>query len=126
MILRRKKKSGSQKVLRVFGVFELLIAAFYVYFGMAGESVAEFVSAALYLLAAILLFIAAKDATKAGGAWLITLVDLILSLVELLFALNGESDAIVFIGGGIAIVLNLIAFIAANIVKRQGKQQVEK
>lgn len=115
--------SGSQKVLKVFGVFELLIAAYYVFLGIMGENVAAFVSAALYLLAAILLFMAAKDATKAGGAWLITLVDLILSIVEGVFAMSGGADGSFFIGCGIAIVLNLIAFIAANNVKRQGKQQ---
>lgn len=38
--------SGSQKVLRVFGVFELLIAAYYVYLGFAGEGFAALVSAA--------------------------------------------------------------------------------
>lgn len=85
--------SGSQKVLKVFSIFEVLIAAYYVYLGIAGETITSFVSAALYLVAAVLLFVAAKDATKAGG---------------------------------IAIVLNLIAFIAANNVKRQGKQQAGK
>ena len=118
--------SGSQKVLKVFSIFEVLIAAYYVYLGITGETITSFVSAALYLVAAFLLFVAAKDATKAGGAWLITLVDLVLSLVELVFALTGGADGPVFVGGGIAIVLNLIAFIAANNVKRQGKQQVGK
>ena len=115
--------SGSQKVLKVFGVLELLIAVYYAYLGIAGESAASFVSAALYLLAGILLLAAAKDAKKAGGAWLITLVDLILSIAELGLGLSGGADGSLFIGCGIAIVLNLIAFIAANNVKRQGKQQ---
>lgn len=115
--------SGSQKVLKVFGVFELLIAVFYVILGISGGYPSAFVSAALYLLAGFLLFVAAKDATKAGGAWLITLIDLILSIFELVFAVTGGGDAGIFIGCGVAIVLNLIAFIAANNVKRQGKQQ---
>ena len=63
----------------------------------------------------------AKDAKKAGGAWLITLVDLILSIAELGLGLSGGADGSLFIGCGIAIVLNLIAFIAANNVKKQGK-----
>lgn len=114
--------SKSQKVLKVFAVFEVLIAAYYVYLGIASGNVAAFVSVALYLLAAFLLFAAAKDATKAKGAWLITLVDLVLSILELVFAISGDGDVSVFAAGGIAVVLNLIAFIAANNVKRQGKQ----
>ena len=114
--------SGSQKVLKVFGVLELLIGVYYVVLGISGEYAAAFVSAALYLLAGFLLLAAAKDATKAGGAWLITLVDLILSIADLGFALGGGADEIVFISACVAIVLNLIAFIAANNVKRQGKQ----
>ena len=90
------------------------------YLGVAGENAASFVSAALYLLAGIVLLAAAKDAKKAGGAWLITLVDLILSVVELVFALSGGADGSTFIACIVAIVLNLIAFIAANNVKKQG------
>lgn len=115
--------SGSQKLLKVFGVFELLIAVYYVFLGITDGNVAAFGSAALYLVAAFLLFAAAKDATKAGGAWLITLVDLVLSIVELVLAVSGGADEIALVGGSIATVLNLIAFIAANNVKRQGKRQ---
>ena len=112
--------SRSQKVLNVFGILELLVAAYYAYLGIVGGSAASFVSAALYLLAGILLLAAAKDAKKAGGAWLITLVDLILSIAEFGFALSGGADGSVFIGCIVAIVLNLIAFIAANNVRKQG------
>ena len=81
-------------MLKVFGVLELLIAVYYAYLGIAGESAASlFVSAALYLLAGILLLAAAKDAKKAGGAWLITLVDLILSIAELGLGLSGGVDS---------------------------------
>ena len=47
--------SGSQKVLKVFSIFEVLIAAYYVYLGITGETITSFVSAALYLVAAFLL-----------------------------------------------------------------------
>ena len=114
--------SGSQKVLKVCGVFELLIAVYYVFIGIAGANASALVSAATGLLTTILLFTAAKDATKAGGAWLIILVDLVLSIVELVFALSGGAEESVFIGIGVAILLNVIAFIAVNNVKRQGKQ----
>ena len=115
--------SKSQKVLKVFGVFELLIAVLYAVLGIIGEDIPSFVSAVLYLLAAILLFMAAKDAAKAGGAWLITLVDLVISIADLVFALIGDGDAGVFIASIVAIVLNLIAFIAANNVKKQGRTE---
>ena len=59
---------------------------------------------------------------KAGGAWIILLVDVILSVLELVFALNGGADGTMIVSVGIAIVLNLIAFIAANNVKKQGKR----
>ena len=114
--------SKSQKVLKIFGVLELLIAAYYVFLGITGDSIASFISAVLYLLAGILLLAAAKDATKANGAWLITLVDLILSIVELVMALGGDADGSFFVGCVVAVVLNLVAFIAANNVKRQGKR----
>ena len=114
--------SGSQKVLRVFGVFEVLIAIYYAYLGIMGDNVSAFVSVALYLLTAILMFVAAKDATKAGGAFLITLVSLVLSIIELLFALSGGGDTNTFIAGVVAIILNLIAFIAAGNVRRQGRR----
>ena len=100
----------------------MLIAVCYVVLGIAGADIASFVCAVLYLLAAILLFMAAKDAEKAGGAWLITLVDLIFSIADLGFGIAGDADGITFMACGVAIVLNLIAFIAANNVKKQGKQ----
>ncbi len=46
----------------------------------------------------------------------------VLSVLELLFALNGGS-AETALGAGIAIVLNLIAFIAANNVKKQTRRE---
>lgn len=113
--------SGSQKLLKVFGVLELLIAVYYAVMGLMGGSIPSLISAVLYLLAGILLLAAAKDAKKAGGAWLITLVDLILSVAEFGFALSGGADAATFLGCIVAIILNLIAFIAANNVKKQGK-----
>ena len=52
------------------------------------------------------------------GAWLLVLVSLVLSAAEIIFALNGSGDLISSI---ISTVLNLIAFVAANNVKKQGK-----
>ena len=113
--------SGSQKVLRVFGVVEILMAIFAVAGALMGGSIL-WGNAAFSLLSGVLLAEAAKDARKVTGAWLILLVDLLLSVLELLFALNGGS-AETALGAGIAIVLNLIAFIAANNVKKQTRRE---
>ena len=57
------------------------------------------------------------------GAWLIVLVDLVLSVLSLILALNAAEDKVVrIVGSLIAIVLNLIVFIAANNVKRQANK----
>ena len=71
-------------------------------------------------ISAYLLLVAAKDASKISDAWWILLVDLILSVAEVFFALGGGTSVIV--SAGIAVVLNLIVFIAANNVKRQAKR----
>ena len=73
---------------------------------------------AFALITGLALLQAAKDASKIMGAWLLVLVSLVLSAAEILFALNGSGDLVSSI---IATVLNLIAFVAANNVKKQGK-----
>lgn len=115
--------SKSQKVLKVFAVLELISGIL----GLAGRFLGEgggstVVSAVVSLLSAYLLFAAAKDASKIMGAWCITLLDLILSVFEVMFAFNGGADGPVMVGTALAIVLNLIAFLAANNVKKQAKR----
>ena len=114
--------SKSQKVLRVFGILEIVQAVLYAVEAVQGGSISGWINVVVSLLAAYLLLAAAKDASKAGGAWIILLVDVILSVLELVFALNGGADGTMIVSVGIAIVLNLIAFIAANNVKKQGKR----
>ena len=112
--------SGSQKVLRVFGVLELIGAILGVVGAvMGGAAAVSWTSVVVSLLAAYLLLAAAKDASKIGGAWIWVLVSLILSIADLGFAISGGGDAAVLIAPIIALVLNLIAFIAANNVKKQ-------
>ena len=113
--------SGSQKVLRTFGIIEIVVAVLgTVGAVMSGELTALF-SVAASVLAAILLLMAAKDATKVGGAWIILLVDLILSVAWLVLALSSGADGTSIAGNGVAIVINLIGFIAANNVKKQAR-----
>ena len=115
--------SNSQKVLKVFGILELLMAVFAVVNIVQGGGALSWVSVLISLLAAYLLFAAAKDASKIMGAWLIVLVDLVLSVLTLILALNAAEDKVVrIVGSLIAIVLNLIVFIAANNVKRQANK----
>lgn len=115
--------SGSQKVLRVFGILELIggvlgaVGAVSSAFAGVGAAV-SWGSVIISFLAGYLLLAASKDASKVGGAWLIVLVDLVLSVLELLFAFNSGKGASTA-GAVIAIVLNLIVFIAANNVKKQ-------
>ena len=114
--------SGSQKTLRVFGILELLLAIGGAVFAITGGEPISWLSVVASLLAAYLLLAAAKDARKAGGAWTITLLELILSILSMVLSFaGGGADGTVIVGSVIAILVNLIAFIAANNVKKQGK-----
>lgn len=115
--------SKSQKVLRVFAVLELIsgiLVLVGMFMGQGGGS--RVASVVVSLLSAYLLLAAAKDASKIMGAWWITLLDLILSVFEVMFAFNGGADGQVVVGTVLGVVLNLIVFLAANNVKKQAKQ----
>ena len=73
------------------------------------------------LLTAYLLFAAAKDAKKIGGAWGVVLVALIVSVLNLVLAISAGSSEMIGVAG-LAVVMNLIVFIAANNVKKQVKK----
>ena len=114
--------SGSQKTLRVFGILELLLAIGGAVFAITSGEPISWLSVVASLLAAYLLLAAAKDARKAGGAWAITLLELILSILSTILSLSGgDADGAVIAGSAVAILVNLIAFIAANNVKKQAK-----
>ena len=113
--------SESQKVLRAFGILELLSAIANVITAIQGDSVSSWVSAAVSLLTAYLLFAAAKDAKKIGGAWTVVLFALILSILNLVLAISAGGTEMIG-GAGLGVMLNLIVFIAANNVKKQAKK----
>jgi len=113
--------SKSQKVLKAFGILELLSAILNVVTAIQSGGISPWASAVVSLLTAYLLFAAAKDASKIGGAWIVVLVGLILSALEFVLALNGGSKDMLA-AAGISVVLNLIVFIAANNVKKQAKK----
>lgn len=113
--------SKSQKVLRAFGILELLSAVVNVITAIQGDSVSSWLSAAVSLLTAYLLFAAAKDAKKIGGAWVVVLLALILSALNLVLAISAGSSEMTGVAG-LSVVMNLIVFIAANNVKKQAKK----
>lgn len=78
-------------------------------------------SAAVSLLTAYLLFAAAKDAKKIGGAWVVVLIALILSVLQLVLAIAGSADEMIGVSV-LSVVMNFIVFIAANNVKKQAKK----
>lgn len=73
------------------------------------------------LLTAYLLFAAGKDAKKIGGAWVVVLIALILSVLQLVLAIAGSADEMIGVSV-LSVVMNFIVFIAANNVKKQAKK----
>lgn len=78
-------------------------------------------SPAVSLLTAYLLFAAAKDAKKIGGAWVVVLIAQILSVLQLVLAIAGSADEMIGVSV-LSVVMNFIVFIAANNVKKQAKK----
>ena len=113
--------SNSQKVLRVFGFLEIVLAVLIAVGAIRGGSITSWLSVIVSLLLAYLLLAAAKDASKIGGAWWVLLLSLIISVLDLVLAITGDYDAMMIVGIAIVILLNLIAFIAANNVKKQAR-----
>ncbi len=111
--------SKSQKVLRVFGILEIVMAVLGVVGIVLGGSVSAWTGVAVAAVSAYLLLAAAKDASKVMGAWVIVQVDLILAAIELVLAITDNKGTEVVVGSVVAIILSLIEFIAANNVKKQ-------
>lgn len=113
--------SNSQKVLRVFGVLEIMMAILAAVGAVMTGGVAAWLGVAVSLVTGYLLLLAAKDASKISGAWLISLVGLILNALSLVLSLTGSGDKLQIVSGIIAVALSLAVFIAANNVKKQAK-----
>ena len=110
--------SGSQRVLRVYGVLEIVSAVLAVIPALQGAAV-SWLSVASSLLAAYFLLAAAKDASKIKPAWAITLLGVILSVLGVVLVVTAGSGTEALVSEAVALVLNLIVFIAANNVKKQ-------
>ncbi len=127
--------SKSQKILAAFAVLELIIAVFGVGNAIQTGGISPWLGVLLALLTAYLLYAAAKDASRIMGAWILLLVNLILNSLNLLLAAAGLGAAasagldssVVKAGTGMVILsilvlaLTIVAFLAANDVKKQGK-----
>ena len=114
--------SGNQKTLRVFGIIEIVLGFFNAFNAIWGGG--RWSSVCLNAITAIALLNASKDATKIMPAWVITLVNLIFSAVILAggFFIREQIGTQNLVSVGIALVLNLIVFLAANGVKKQAKR----
>ena len=81
-------------------------------------------------LSGVLYLIAAGDASKYLGAWLVSLIDVVLNVAALALVAAGVGSGLItgvvkmqdFWAALIALALNIIAFIAANNVKKQAKK----
>ena len=113
--------SGSQKTLRVFGIIEIISAVLNAVSAFQGAAT-SWLTVASSLLAGYLLLAAAKNPENIMPAWIITLVSLILSVLGTILVLTSGGDVGTIVGEAIALVLNLVAFIAANNVKKQVKK----
>ncbi len=128
--------SKNQKTLMVFAVLEIIYALISLRNAIQSGGISPWLSVVVYLLTAYLLYAAAKDASKIMGAWIILLVNLILNALHMLLTLIGVGAAsggmgdsstlvgagvIVLIVYGIIIALNVVAFVAANNIKKNGQ-----
>lgn len=113
--------SNSQKVLRIFGILEILMAILAAVGAVLTGGIAAWLGVFVSLVTGYLLLLAAKDASKIGGAWLVTLVSLILNALSLILSLTGGGDKLQIVSGIIAVALSLAVFVAANNVKKQAK-----
>ena len=78
----------------------------------------------LNMITAVALINAAKDPSKIMPAWVITLVNLVFSVLVMAggYFIRDQIGTVNLVSVGIALVLNLIVFLAANGVKKQSKR----
>lgn len=128
--------SKNQKALMVFAVLELIGAVISVRSAIQSGGIFPWLSVVVYLLTAYLLYAAAKDTSRIMGAWIILLVNLILNALQLLLTLVGVGaasgsveDSSTLVGAGVMVLvvygvilaLNVVAFVAANNIKKNGQ-----
>lgn len=115
----------SLKTLKIFGFLELGLAIVSGAMALMGNDWTVWLNVAAELLTAFLLLGAAKDPKKyIGGAWAVTLLAFVLSLLDLRLMV-GEVDTIALVAYPLTAILNLIVFLAANKVRTAVKNGQE-
>ena len=107
-----------RKTLLLFGYVELFSALLSLFGGFLGGGLTSWTGLVTSLLSAYLLLAAAEDPQKIFGAWLITLVDLVLSVAGGAMKIVGGADLTTIIGTAIAVIINFVVFNAANSIKK--------
>lgn len=116
----------SLKILKIFGFVELGIAIIGAAMAIMGKDWSAWLNVVAELLTAYLLLSAAKDPHKyIGGAWAVTLLAFILSLLDLRFTRGQTLGTVSLIVYPIVAILNLIVFLAANKVRNVVKKDQE-
>ena len=113
--------SGNQKTLQVFGIIEIVLGFFNAFNAIWGAG--RWSPVGLNVITAIALLNASKDASKIMPAWVITLVNLIFSVLALAggYFIRDQIGSQNMVSLVISLALNLIVFLAANGVKKQAK-----
>lgn len=115
----------SLKTLKLFGFLELGLAIISGALALMGNNWTAWLNVAAELLTAFLLIGASKDPAKyISGAWAVTLLAFILSLLDLRLMV-GEVDTIALVAYPLTAILNLIVFLAANKVRNAVKKGAE-
>ena len=114
--------SGNQRTLQVFGIIEIVLGFFNAFNAIWGTG--RWSAVGLNAITAVALINAAKDPSKIMPAWVITLVNLVFSVLVLAggYFIRDQIGTVNLVSVGIALVLNLIVFLAANGVKKQSKR----
>ena len=115
--------SKSRKILLVFGILELIGGVINLVPAVQNGEATSWITAIAAFLCGCLLLMAAVNPRMINGAWIITLVNLVLSILGAVLVFTGDKGTVELVSNIIAVVLNLIVFIAANNVKSQVKNK---
>lgn len=112
-----EKMTKDQKILQLLGIIEFVSAMVNLLNAVQGSEPFLWVRVAGSLLSAFILLAAVKNLKMIRAAWFIIMLDVVFCAAELYIVRNGSTAGIITAVG--AIVLNIIAFIAANNIKKQ-------
>ncbi len=119
--------SGSQKVLRFLGILDIVMCGVAFVAMILGKGEMSVISMILSVIEGCLFLIAASDASKYFGAWLFSLVQVILGSVATGLVVGAiflnKAEMTYLIASGIALALSVIGYIAANNVRKQAKKE---